>query len=311
MTLNYFCDYIFVLCCNLKIEYGRKNMPKEKIIILGHSGFVGSYLYYKLQSESMFEVLGFSINEIDLLDIGAYWKLADVCDEKTTIIMAAALLRSRSDNVSILESNIKMVLNLANFLSSNKIKHLIYTSSVSIYGKTSKSPITEISPANPDSFYSSAKACGELILKRICEESGIILTTLRPGRIYGKNDITSPIFNFSQNIILGKPIEIYGDGSHRFYCVHQNDLLKVMTRVISEEIRGDYNVIPSSGVTLLELAELLFELSGRKVEVKFKPAVYQPILLAFNNYKLQAVFGKFPFISLEEGVKKYFAPIIP
>jgi len=75
-------------------------MTKEKIIILGHSGFVGNHLYHKLQSELMFEVLGFSINEIDLLDIGAYQKLADVCDEKTTIIMAAALLRNRGDNVS-------------------------------------------------------------------------------------------------------------------------------------------------------------------------------------------------------------------
>lgn len=286
-------------------------MQKEKIIILGHSGFVGSHLYHKLQSELMFEVLGFSINEINLLDTQAYRKLADVCDEQTTIIMAAALLRNRSDNVSIFDSNIKMVLNLANFLSFNKIKHLIYTSSVSIYGKTSESPITEISPTNPDSFYSSAKACGELILKRICEESGIALTTLRPGRIYGKNDITSPIFNFSQNIILGKPIEIYGDGSHRFYCVHQNDLLEIVIKVISEELEGDYNVIPSSGITLLELAELLFELSGRRVEIKFKPAVYQPILLSFNNSKLQAVFGKFPFTSLKEGVKEYFAPIIP
>ena len=287
-------------------------MPKEKIIILGHSGFVGSHLYRKLHRESIFEVFGFSINEINLLDIRAYQKLADICDEKTTIIMTAALLRNRGDNVSVLQDNIKMILNLANFLPSNKIKHLIYTGTVAIYGKTSKAPITETSPANPDSFYSSAKACGELILKRICEESDIVLTTLRMGRIYGKGDITSPIFNFSQNIILGKPIEIYGNGSHRFYCVHQNDLLEIVKRVIGEEIGGDYNVIPSSGITLLELAQLLFELSGRRVEIKFKPAVYPPILLTFNTSKFRAIFGKFPFISLQEGIKEYFTmPIIP
>src|SRR3989344_6364604 len=104
---------------------GRENMLKEKIIILGHSGFVGGHLYNKLRSEAAFEVYGFSINEINLLDPPqAYRKLADVCDEKTTIIMAAALLRNRGDNVSVLQDNIKMILNLANFLPYNKIKHL-------------------------------------------------------------------------------------------------------------------------------------------------------------------------------------------
>ena len=47
-------------------------MPKEKIIILGHTGFVGGHLYHKLQGEPMFEVYGFSSKEVDLLDIGAY-----------------------------------------------------------------------------------------------------------------------------------------------------------------------------------------------------------------------------------------------
>ena len=286
-------------------------MPKEKIIILGHSGFVGNHLYHKLQRESMFEVYGFSANEINLLDIEAYQKMASLCDGKTTIIMAAALVRSKNDNILTLENNVNMVLNLADFLSRVKIKRLIYIGTVAIYGKTSETPITETSAINPDSFYSSAKACGELILKRICEESGIALTTLRPSRIYGKGDVTSPIFIFSKNIILGKPIEIYGDGSHRLYCVHQNDLFKVVKKVILKGMNGDYNVTPSNGITLLKLAKLLFKLSGRKVAIKFKPAIDPPILLTFDTSKLQADFGKFPLTGLDNGVKKYFAPTTP
>lgn len=285
-------------------------MPK-KIVILGHSGFVGGHLHRKLQNEPMFEVCGFSLNEINLLDVNACRKLVNFCDQKTTIIMTAALVRNRYDNVLTMEDNIKMVLNLANFLSSVKIRRLIYTGTVAIYGKKSEAPITEISPINPDSFYSSAKACGELILKRICEESGIAFTTLRMGRIYGKGDITSPIFIFSQNIVSGKTIEIYGDGSHRLYSVHQNDLLSIIKKVIIEEINGDYNVIPARGVTLLELARLLFLLSGKRVEIKFKPAIDPPILLTFDTSKLQAVFGNFPFTGLGKGIQEYFAPITP
>lgn len=286
-------------------------MPKEKIVILGHSGFVGGYLYRKLQTESEFEVCGFSLNEINLLDINACKKLANFCDEKTTIIMTAALVRSKNDTISTMEDNIKMILNLAALLSSVKIKRLIYTGTVAIYGKVSEAPITETSPTNPDSFYASAKACGELILKRICEEAGIALTVLRMGRIYGKGDITSPIFIFSQNIISGKPIEIYGDGSHRLYSVHQNDLLSIIKKVILKEISGDYNVIPARGVTLLELAKLLFLLSGKKVEIKFKSAIDPPILLTFDTTKLWATFGNFPFTGLGKGLSDYFALIIP
>lgn len=284
------------------------DMPKEKIIILGHSGFVGKHLYRELQKEPTFEVYGFSTEDINLLNLGTYQKLADICDGETTIIMAAT---NKTNDLSALNSNIKMTLNLANFLSSTKVKHLIYTGSVSIYGNSSKTPITENSPANPDSFYSSAKTCAELILKRICEELDIAFTNLRIGKIYGKGDITSPIYIFSQNIISGKPIEIYGNGSHRLYLVHQDDLLSIIKKVILKEISGDYNITTDSGITLLEIARLLFELSGRKVEIKFKRAADSPILLTFNASKLRATFGNFPSISLEEGLKEYFASIIP
>ncbi len=281
-------------------------MLKEKVIILGHTGFVGRHLHHKLQDESVFEVYGFSSKEINLLDIKAYQKLASVCDEKTIIIMVAGITRSKKDNLSALDDNVKMIVNLAKFLSSAKAKHLIYISTIAVYGNTSDTLITETSPANPDSFYSTAKACGELILKRICEELDIVFTTLRMSRIYGKGDTTSPIFIFSKNITSGKPIEIYGDGSHRLYSVHQNDLFSIVKKVILEEIEGDFNVTPSSGITLLELVRLLFELSGRKVEIKFKPVIDPPILLTFNTSKLRTTFKDFPSISLEEGLKEYF-----
>lgn len=285
-------------------------MVKEKIVILGHTGFVGRHLYNKLRNKSMFEVYGFSSKEVDLLNLGACQKLADICDGKTTVIMVAAITRSRGDDLSALNNNVKMILNLANFLSRRKIKHLIYTSSIAVYGNKSKTSITETSPINPDSFYSSAKACGELILKRICEKSGIALTTLRMGKIYGKGDTTSPISIFSQNIVSGKPIEIFGDGSHQLYCVHKNDLFSVVKRVVLEEIKGDYNVTPSNGIAMLELTELLFKLSGKTVEVKFKKAISSPILLTFNISKIRSAFGEFPFINLDEGLKDYFT-IIP
>lgn len=286
-------------------------MPKEKTIILGHSGFVGWHLYCKLRSEPVFDVRGFSSNEINLLNLGTYQKLANICDEKTTIIMADAIIRSKRDDFSALNGNIQMVINLAKLLSHNKIKHLIYTSTVAIYGKTSEAPITETSPANPDNFYSSAKACCELILKKICEKSGIALTTLRMGKIYGKGDMTSPIYIFSKNIISGQPIEIYGDGSHRLYPVHQNDLLSIVKRIILEGITGDYNIIPSNGITLLELIKLLFKLSNRKVEIKFESPIDPPILLTFDTSKLKTTFDNFPSVGLEEGLKEYFTPIIP
>lgn len=287
------------------------NKAKEKIVILGHSGFVGKYLYQKMQKEPIFEVYGFSSREVNLLNLGTYQKLADICDEKTVIVMAAAVLRSKKDGLLALADNVKMAINLADFLSSTKIKHLIYLSTIAIYGSKNEAPITEVGPINPNSFYSSAKACSELILKRICEKLGIALTTLRMGKIYGEGDTTSPIFIFSHNIFLNRLIEIYGDGSHRLYPVHQNDFFGVIKRTILEEIRGDYNVTPSFGITLLELIGLLFELSGKKVEIKFKPAVNSPVSLIFNTSKFKETFGNFPLISLEEGLKEYFTPITP
>ena len=95
------------------------------------------------------------------------------------------------------------------------------------------------------------------------------------------------------------------------YPVHQSDIFGVIKKVVTEEIRGDYNVTPSFGITLTELARLLFKLSGKEVEIKFKSIVNLPISLTFNTSKLKETFGNFPLTGLEKGLKEYFAPITP
>ncbi len=278
----------------------------NKVVIFGHSGFVGGHLYQKFLEDTAYQVQGFSSRDINLLDENSWQILAGTYSRDTTIIMVAADSRVRNNNVEVLSNNIRMVLSLSAALERARCGHVILLSSIAVYGRTGKDRITEQSPVNPDNFYAVAEVCREKIVKKICEVLNIPLTILRLGKIYGKGDRKSPIFIFVRNVINGSPIEIYGDGSHNLYCVHEDDVFKVVRLIIAESRFGDFNLVPDCGINLLDIAEMVMSSGGRRVPVIFRPSTEVPIDLVFDSLKFKAGFKEIILTELAHGIKGYF-----
>ena len=279
---------------------------ENKVVILGHSGFVGGHLYEKFSEDAAFQVQGFSSGDINLLDENSWQILTGTYSRDTTIIMVAADGRVRNNNIEVLSNNIRMVLNLSAALERARCGHIILLSSIAVYGRTGKDCITEQSPVNPDSFYAVAEVCREKIVKKVCEVLNIPLTILRLGKIYGKGDRKSPIFIFVRNVRNGSPIEIYGDGSHNLYCVHEDDVFRVVRLIIAESRFGDFNLVPNCGISLLDLAEMVMSSGDRRMPVIFRPSTEIPIELVFNNSKFKASFKEIVLTELAHGINGYF-----
>ncbi len=277
-----------------------------KVVILGHSGFIGGHLYRKFLEDTDYKVGGFSSRDINLLDENSGQTLAGAYSRDTTIIMVAADSRIRSNSIEVLSNNIRMSLNLSASLEKSKCEHVILLSSIAVYGRTGKNLITEQSPVNPDSFYAVAEVCRENIIRKTCEFLNIPLTILRLGKVYGRSDRKSPIFIFVRNVINSSPIEIYGNGSHNLYCVHENDVFEVVRLIVDESRFGDFNLVPDCSVSLLNLAEMIMSLADKRVPVIFKPSVEVPIEIAFDNSKFKANFKEIILMDLARGINSYF-----
>ncbi len=276
------------------------------IVVLGHTGFVGGNIYQRFLEDTTCRVQGFSSKDINLLDEKSGQILAGAYSRDTTIIMVAADSRIRNNNVEVLSNNIRIVLNFSAALERSRCSHVILLSSIAVYGRTGKEPITEQSPVNPDNFYAVAEVCREKIVKKVCEVLNIPLTILRLGKIYGKGDRKSPIFIFVRNVVNGNPIEIYGDGSHNLYCVHENDVFKVVRLIIAESRFGSFNLAPDCGISLLNLAEMIMSSGNKRVPVIFRPSVEVPIGLVFDSSKFKACFKEIVLTELIHGIKDYF-----
>ncbi len=284
----------------------KNNSKRQRIVILGHSGFLGDCLYENFREDPRYEVYGFSSADINLSLLKECRKLLKMIDKKSIVIMAATSLIKSRDFTSF-RSDLDMLNNTAEIFSlAAGVKHLVYISSIAIYGRRSESVIIESSCPNPNDFYSLSKLWGEQIFKRVCFDYGIPLTILRPGTIYGRDDSRSPFFRFLNRAQDGKEIEIYGDGSSKFFWIHKMDLYSVVKSVITDFKLGDYNIVAeSSGISLLKLAELIFRVCGRRTEIKFISHVKDPINLRFNISKFRFYFPEVKPINLETGLKEY------
>lgn len=276
-----------------------------KIVILGHTGFLGSCLYENFREDPKCEIRGFSSADINLSLPEECLKLSDIVDEDTTVIMAATSLIKNKDS-AFFEKDLNMLSNLAGILALINIKLLVYISSIAIYGRYSDSVIIESSPTNPDDAYSSSKLLGEKILKRVCSECKIPLTILRLGTIYGPGDNRSPFFRFLKKVQNGEEIEIYGDGSTRLFWAHKMDLHNIVKSAVTGLKQGDYNVVANpEGISLIELAELVFQICGRRTGIKFISSAKSPINLRFDTSKFKLNFPEIKFTPLASGLKEY------
>lgn len=281
-----------------------KSKSKTKIVVLGSAGFLGSCLYENFLQEENYEVRGFSKDQIDLTSRESTMKLANFLEGKPVVVMAVSAL-AKEKSFSAFQKEIAMYTNLTNPELISKIRHFILISSTAIYGHHFDQPIVESSPSKPDDYYSLAKLMGEMIFKRVCADCNVGLTIMRPGILYGRGDIRSPLFRFINFVRADKPIEIHGDGSTRLVWLYNLDAFCAVKRIVENFKTGDYNIIAES-TSLVDLTNIAFRACGKETGVKFVSSNKISPSLVFDLSKFKTDFPGFEFTKLKSGVEDYF-----
>jgi UDP-glucuronate decarboxylase len=186
----------------------------------------------------------------------------------------------QSDPVRTIETNFLGIINMLH-LAKESGAAILQASTSEIYGDPTVSPQSEsywgnVNPIGIRSCYDEGKRAAETLCFDYRRQYGIDARVIRIFNTYGPNmesDDGRVVSNFIVQALKGGPITIYGDGSQtRSFC-YVSDLIDGIHKVISLPSNPDspINLGNPKDFTILELAEVVLEVTRSKSRLDFKP----------------------------------------
>ncbi|MCZ7837078.1 NAD-dependent epimerase [Atlantibacter hermannii] len=271
----------------------------------------------------------FRFDKIDLADREAMATLFSTEQFQRVIHLAAqAGVRYSLENPhAYAEANLTGHLNVLEGCRHNKIEHLLYASSSSVYGLNRKMPFsTQDSVDHPVSFYAATKKANELMSHTYSHLYGLPTTGLRFFTVYGpwgRPDMA--LFKFTQAIIEGKSIDVYNHGQMRRDFTYIDDIAEAIVRLQDVIPEPDsewtveegspatssapyrvYNIGNSSPVALMDYISALEKALGKEAIKNMLPMQPGDVLAtSADTQALYEVIGFKPHTSVEEGVQQF------
>ncbi len=305
---------------DLSVKYGRLNnagieMEFIKRNILIQSNKYPNYRFIKL----------------DLIDQKNLYKL--FADEKFDIVVnlaaQAGVRYSITNPDAYIESNIIGFFNILEASRHNKIKHLVYASSSSVYGWNESMPFsTSDNVDHPISLYAASKKSNELLAHSYSALYNIPTTGLRFFTVYGpwgRPDMA--LFIFTENILKGEPIKVFNYGKMKRDFTYIDDIVEGIRRVIfnPSEPNKDwsgvdpdpgsskapykiYNIGNNSPVLLMEFINAIEETLG--IEAKKDLLPLQPGDVPASHADVTDLIenlGYKPATPIKEGIEKFIS----
>lgn len=195
-------------------------------------------------------------------------------------------------------------------------EHLVYASSSSVYGDKpiGGAGFTENEPAaKPVSLYAATKRACELMSESYASLYGFPQTGLRFFTVYGpwgRPDMA--YFSFSQKIVRGEPIEVYGEGKMARDFTYIDDIVDGIIGALDNpsEQHGHriLNIGDSHPVGLMEMIETLESALGKKAEKIMRPMQPGDVTATYADVsRLNALTGYKPKVMLAEGLGRFAA----
>jgi len=299
------------------------------IVVTGGAGFVGRSVVDSLlesgEKVTIFDNFSNSFKaEIQSLlkkgaslvegDIRNYQNLERGLSKCDTVIHLAAQTDVQKSIINPKENyeiNVEGTKNLLKACLKQNVQNIIAASSAAVYGIPSELPLTESSPTIPLSPYGESKLEMEKLIRDFSKKHNLDSICLRLFNIYGNGQTDAyagVITKFMKNIREDKPLIIFGDGSNTRDFIFIEDVVNLIKNAI-EKIQGKkgvfYNIATGNHSTILQLAETMLLISGKKLEIKFDhpkkgdiPHSQCKIALAKNELNFV------PKIPLKEGLKR-------
>lgn len=179
---------------------------------------------------------------------------------------------------SAFDVNIRGTFNVLEACAAAGVKRLVYSSSASVYGDAVTEPMDEDHPFLNRNFYGATKIAGEAMARAYHHRLGLDYVGLRYMNVYGarqdaRGAYTTVIMRMLDAIDAGEGPTILGDGSEGFDFIAVEDCAMANVKAMEADTTDRfYNVATGVRTTLRELAELLLDITGSSLPIRYGPS---------------------------------------
>ncbi|MBB4640704.1 NAD-dependent epimerase/dehydratase family protein [Rhizorhapis suberifaciens] len=313
------------------------------IIVTGAAGFIGHAVAHRLldrgetvigvdnfndyydpslkeaRAATLEQRSGFRMERMDIADAPAMAALVrDNAVRRIVHLAAQAGVRYSLENPFAYEKS-----NLAGHLSvleacrhAEGFEHLVYASSSSVYGDKplGGAGFTEDEPAaSPVSLYAATKRACELMSAAYANLYGFPQTGLRFFTVYGpwgRPDMA--YFSFTQKIMSGQAIEVYGEGKMARDFTYIDDIVDGVIGALDNppplSTQRILNIGDSHPVGLMDMISTLEKALAREAQKVMRPMQPGDVTATYADVsQLHALIGYRPKVMLQEGLQRFAA----
>lgn len=260
-----------------------------RILVLGGTGFIGSHIVDALlASGHHVKILGRTLKythseypdlvefiQADFGDSLAVFEALTGVDIVIHLVSSTVPSSSNLAPVADIQSNLINSVKLFNAMHEMNVKKIIYFSSGgTVYGNPTQTPIPESHPTHPISSYGITKLAIENHLFMQQELYGLQSVVFRLSNPYGPRQghlgSQGVIGTFLKQIMDGKVIKIWGDGSVIRDYIYISDAVSACMKAVDSDITGTFNIGSSCGHSLIDIVKEIEACTKRKAVIVFE-----------------------------------------
>ena len=269
-------------------------MTRRRVMVTGGAGFIGSHIterllgqghevlvvdnYYSSTRRNLAHLLDYPNLEVMRHDVT--FPLYVEVDEIYHLACPASPIFYQRDPVQTTKTSVHGSINMLGLAKRTGAKILLSSTS-EVYGDPQVHPQTEdywgnVNPIGIRSCYDEGKRCAETLFFDYRRQHDLGIKVARIFNTYGPRmqpDDGRVVSNFIVQALAGEPLTIYGDGSQtRSFC-YVDDLVDGLMALMAtdHEVTGPINIGNPVEFTMIELAELVLELTGSSSEIDHRP----------------------------------------
>jgi len=260
---------------------------------LYESGIERSRIIYGKALQSL-KYSGYHFIQLDLEDREGIIELfkKEKFDKVCNLAAQAGVRYSLTNPYAYIDCNINGFINILEACRHNKVEHLVYASSSSVYGLNESMPFsTRDNVDHPVSLYAASKKSNELMAHTYSHLYNLPTTGLRFFTVYGpwgRPDMA--LFIFTKAIFEGKTIDVFNNGDMQRDFTYVDDIIEGLARVIDNIPAGSrdwngmepnpsssrapykiYNIGNNSPVKLMDFISAIEEATGKKARKNLMP----------------------------------------
>ena len=278
---------------------GQNSQKPDRALIIGSSGLLGKALMRHLKSVGQdfavcnrrhlanLEIMQFQLEELPSID-----ESFDVI-----YLLAAQIPYANMNNYSpsLIDANVGLVLDITKQFPES---HIVFSSSVSVYGTPIHQPITESHPFNQPNAYGMSKVSAESILR--AHRSYCIL---RFSSLYGV-EMQTPTFLplIIDQAIKSNEIRLQGDGTRLQNYLSVEDAATMLTVAANSRLKAVVHATANESHSNRQISEIIASQMGN-TKIHYSGTDNSPSC-EYSTHRWNQLFGYRTRVRIEDGIRE-------